>query len=107
MHGLMQEIPLMISSLIRYAARYHGDRQVISRTVEGPIHRYSYQECERRAKRLANLFGRLGIRRGERIGTLAWNGYRHLELFYGVSGIGAVLHTVNPRLFTEQIVYIN
>ncbi len=106
MHGLMQKIPLMISSLIRYAAQYHGGRQVVSRTVEGSIHRYAYEECERRAKRLANLFERLGIRRGDRIGTLAWNGYRHLELFYGVSGMGAVLHTVNPRLFAEQIVYI-
>ncbi len=106
MHGLMQEIPLMISSLIRYAAEYHGDRRVVSRTVEGPIHRYGYAECERRAKRAANALGRLGIRPGDRVGTLAWNGHRHLELFYGVSGMGAVLHTVNPRLFTEQIVYI-
>ena len=106
MHGLMQEIPLMISSLIRYAAEYHGDRPVVSRTVEGPIHRYGYAECERRARRVANLMGRLGIGHGDRVGTLAWNGYRHLELFYGVSGMGAVLHTVNPRLFTEQIVYI-
>ena len=106
MHGLMQEIPLMISSLIRYAAEYHGDRPVVSRTVEGAIHRYGYGACEQRARRLANLLGRLGIRRGDRVGTLAWNGYRHLELFYGVSGTGAVLHTVNPRLFTDQIVYI-
>ena len=106
MHGLMQEIPLMISSLIRYAAEYHGDRPVVSRTVEGPIHRYGYAECERRARRVAGLMGRLGVRQGERVGTLAWNGHRHLELFYGVSGMGAVLHTVNPRLFTEQIVYI-
>ena len=97
MHGLMQEIPLMISSLIRYAAEYHGDRQVVSRTVEGPIHRYGYAECERRARRLANVMARLGIGHGDRVGTLAWNGYRHLELFYGVSGMGAVLHTVNPR----------
>ncbi|MDD9993307.1 MAG: AMP-binding protein, partial [Rhodospirillales bacterium] len=106
MHGLMQEIPLMISSLIRYAAEYHGDRPVVSRTVEGPIHRYGYAECERRARRVANLMARLGIGHGDRVGTLAWNGYRHQELFYGVSGMGAVLHTVNPRLFTEQIVYI-
>ena len=106
MQGLMQEIPLMISSLIRYAAEYHGDRQVVSRTVEGPIHRYGYAECERRARRVANVMARLGIGHGDRVGTLAWNGYRHLELFYGVSGMGAVLHTVNPRLFTEQIVYI-
>ena len=106
MQGLMQEIPLMISSLIRYAAEYHGDRQVVSRTVEGPIHRYGYGECERRARRVANVMARLGIGHGDRVGTLAWNGYRHLELFYGVSGMGAVLHTVNPRLFTEQIVYI-
>ena len=70
MHGLMQEIPLMISSLIRYAAEYHGDRQVVSRTVEGPIHRYGYAECERRARRVANLMGRLGIEHGDRVGTL-------------------------------------
>ena len=106
MHGLMQEIPLMISSLIRYAATYHGDRHVVSRTVEEPIHRYGYADCERRARRVAHALERFGIRRGDRIGTLAWNGYRHLELFYGVSGMGAVLHTVNPRLFTEQIIYI-
>ena len=106
MQGLMQEIPLMISSLIRYAAEYHGNRQVVSRTVEGPIHRYGYAECERRARCVANVMARLGIGQGDRVGTLAWNGYRHLELFYGVSGMGAVLHTVNPRLFTEQIVYI-
>ncbi len=106
MHGLMQDIPLMISSLIRYAADYHGEREIISRSVEGPIHRYTYRECEARAKRLANLLSRLDIKRGDRIGTLAWNGYRHFELFYGVSGFGAVLHTINPRLFTEQITYI-
>ena len=106
MHGLMQEIPLMISSLIRYAAEYHGGRQVVSRSVEGPLHRYGYADCERRARRVARLMERLGVRPGDRVGTLAWNGYRHLELFYGVSGMGAVLHTVNPRLFTEQIVYI-
>ena len=97
MQGLMQEIPLMISSLIRYAAEYHGNRQVVSRTVEGPIHRYGYAECERRARRVANVMARLGIGHGDRVGTLAWNGYRHLELFYGVSGMGAVLAHGEPE----------
>jgi len=105
--GLMQDNDLMISSLIRYAAEYHGHREIVTRTVEGPVHRYSYAEAERRSKRLANvLIHRFGIAPGDRVGTLAWTTYRHFELFYGVSGMGAVLHTTNPRLFDEQISYI-
>jgi acyl-CoA synthetase (AMP-forming)/AMP-acid ligase II len=106
MRGLMQDTPLLISSLIEYAALYHGDREIVSKTVEGPIHRTNYRELNKRAKRVANALTRLGIKLGDRIGTLAWNGYRHMELYYGVSGIGAVLHTINPRLFPEQIEYI-
>ncbi len=104
--GLMQDVPLMIASLIDYAARYHGQREIVSRSVEGPIHRYTYAEAEARSKQLANALIRLGVKPGERVGSLAWNTWRHFELFYGVSGHGAVLHTVNPRLFAEQIVYI-
>ena len=106
MLGLMQDRPLLISSLIDFAAQYHGDVEIVSRTIEGPIHRHSYADANTRSKQLAQALGGLGITLGDRVATLAWNGYRHLECYYGVSGIGAVLHTINPRLFPEQIVYI-
>jgi acyl-CoA synthetase (AMP-forming)/AMP-acid ligase II len=106
MDGLMMDRPLLVSSLIEHAATYHGDTEIVSRTVEGPIHRTTYAQAERRAKRVANALTRLGIRPGDRVATLAWNGYRHFELYFGISGIGAVCHTINPRLFHEQIEYI-
>ena len=106
MYGLMQDSPLLISSLISYAGLYHGDVELVSRTVEGPIHRYGYRDAERRSKQVAKALLALGVKPGDPIGTLAWNGYRHLELYFGISGMGAVLHTINPRLFPEQIVYI-
>src|SRR5262245_26257896 len=104
--GLIMDMPLMVSSAIQYAATYHGEIEVVARGIDGVIHRYNYAEAERRMRRLANALGRLGVTPGERIGTLGWNTHRHFELFYGVSGSGAVLHPVNPRLFAEQIVYI-
>jgi acyl-CoA synthetase (AMP-forming)/AMP-acid ligase II len=106
MRGLMSEQPLLVSRLIEHAARFHGDVEIVSRLVDGTIHRYGYAEAERRSRRLARALMRLGIGPGDRVGTLAWNNYRHFELYYGVSGIGAVCHTINPRLFDEQIVYI-
>jgi len=106
MQGLMMDQPLLISSLIEHADRNHADTEVVSRTCEGPIHRYTYRDDHRRAKRLANALARLGVKDSERVGTLAWNGYRHLELYYALSGMGAVVHTINPRLFPEQIAYI-
>ncbi|MEQ1880961.1 MAG: 3-(methylthio)propionyl-CoA ligase [Burkholderiales bacterium] len=106
MLGLMINTPLLISSLIRHADRFHGATEIVSRTVEGPIHRYTYREAHLRARKIAQALTRLGIKQGDRVGTLAWNGFRHFEIFYGVSCMGAVLHTVNPRLFPEQIVYI-
>ncbi|MCZ6524300.1 MAG: 3-(methylthio)propionyl-CoA ligase [Alphaproteobacteria bacterium] len=106
MRGLMMDTPLLISSLIDYAEMYHGDAEIVSRTIEGPIHRYTYRDAHGRAKQVANALTRLGIKLGDRVGTVAWNGYRHFELYYGVSGMGAVLHTINPRLFPEQIAYI-
>ncbi len=106
MFGLMQERPLLISSLIEFAAKNHRDVEIVSRTVEGPIHRYNYQDCENRCRQLAKVLEKLGVKSGDRIGTLAWNGYRHIELYFGVSAMGAICHTVNPRLFPEQIVYI-
>jgi fatty-acyl-CoA synthase len=106
MLGLMQDRPLLISQLIEHAALNHGDTEIVSRTVEGPIHRYTYRDANKRAKKVAEALLGLGIKVGDRIGTLAWNGYRHFELYYGISGMGAVCHTINPRLFPEQIVYI-
>jgi 3-(methylthio)propionyl---CoA ligase len=103
MNGLMMQMPLMISSLIRHADRFHGDTQIVSRSVEGPLHRYAYRDAHNRSRRLARALGRLGVAAGDRIATLAWNGYRHLELYYAVSGIGAIVHTINPRLFGDQL----
>ena len=109
MSSMMQR-PLLISSLIEHAAQNHAQTEIISRTIEGgatfTLHRSNYGDTCKRAKRLANALTRLGVKTGERIGTLAWNGYRHFELYYGVSGMGAVMHTINPRLFPEQLVYI-
>jgi fatty-acyl-CoA synthase len=102
----MMNMPLMISSLIRHADRCHGDTEIMSRLTEGGIHRYTYAQAHKRACQLANALLALGVRQGERIGTLAWNNHRHFELYFGVSGIGAVCHTINPRLFPEQIAYI-
>ena len=106
MLGLMQDRPLLISSIIEHAVAMHAEGEIVSRTVEGSIHRCTYGDIHRRAKQAANALAALGIEAGDRIGTLAWNGYRHLELYYGVSGSGAVLHTINPRLFPDQIAYI-
>src|SRR5262249_33119566 len=106
MQGLMQESPLLISSLIEHAERCHPDAEIVSRTVEGSVHRCTYRDIHRRSKQVANALHALGIASGDRIATLAWNGYRHMELYFGVSGAGAVLHTINPRLFPEQIAYI-
>jgi len=106
MLGQMMQQPLLISSLLVHAERHHGEREIVSRRVEGDIHRYTYRELAARARRMANALTGLGLAMSERVATLAWNGYRHLELYYAVSGSGAVLHTLNPRLHPEQIVYI-
>jgi acyl-CoA synthetase (AMP-forming)/AMP-acid ligase II len=106
MNGLMQQQPLLISSLLRHAERHHGEQQVVSRRVEGDIHRITYRELAARSRRLARALAALGVAHGDRVGTIAWNGYRHLELYYAVSGSGAVLHTLNPRLHADQVVWI-
>ena len=106
MSSTMMQRPLLISSLLEHAAKNFGDTEIVSRTVEGEIHRYHYRDANSRAKRLANALKHLGVKKGDRIGTLAWNGFRHFEIYYGVSGMGAITHTVNPRLFPEQIAYI-
>ncbi len=106
MLGLMQDWPLLIHKVIDHAARQHGARKVISRSVEGPMHEIGYAGVRRRALRLARRLDADGIRLGDRVATLAWNTWRHLEGWYGITGIGAIYHTVNPRLFEDQIVYI-
>ena len=104
--GRMMSQPLLISSLIQHADRYYSGSEIVSRRVEGDIHRYTYSDCHRRSKQLANGLTKFGVKMGDRVATLAWNGYRHLETYYAVSGSGAVLHTINPRLHPEQIAYI-
>ena len=106
MLGLMQDHKLLIPSLIEHAVACHPEAEIVSRTVEGPIHRCTYRDIHRRAKQVAKALTAVGVQRGTRVATLAWNGYRHMELYFGVSGMGAVLHTVNPRLFPEQLEYI-
>ena len=106
MNGNMMQMPLLISALIRHADRYHGDVEIVSRTAADEIHRYTYRDLHRRSRQLANALLALDVRPSSRIGTLAWNTHRHLELYFATSGIGAVINTINPRLFQEQIEYI-
>jgi fatty-acyl-CoA synthase len=98
MNASMMQQPLLISTLLTHAERHHGEQQIVSRRVEGDIHRTTYRELAARSRRLANALAALGVGHGTRVATLAWNGYRHMELYYAVSGSGAVLHTLNPRL---------
>ena len=106
MLGLMQEWPLLIHKIIDFAAVQHPHREVVSRLVEGPIHRSNYRDVRARALRVAQRLAKDGVKLGDRVATLAWNNHRHLESWYGITGIGAIYHTVNPRLFPEQIVWI-
>ena len=106
MHGLMQDWPLLCHRIIDHAATFHGERKVISRSVEGPIHTTTYAEVRGRALKVAQRLEKDGIKLGDRVATLAWNTWRHVEAWYGILGIGAIYHTVNPRLFPEQIAWI-
>lgn len=107
MFGEMMNVQLTISSILEHAERFSGDTQIVSRNTEGGIHRYTYKDAAKRARQLANaLYGKLGISFQDRIATLAWNNHRHYETYYAVSGSGAILHTINPRLHPEQLVYI-
>ena len=106
MLGLMQDQPLLISGLIEFAARHHHDAEIVSRRVEGDVHRYTYADAAARSRKVANALDRLGLAFSDRVGTLAWNGYRHLELYFGVSGSGRVIHTINPRLPPDQVAWI-
>ena len=106
MLGLMQNQSLMISGLLTHAARHHGASEVISRNHDSSTHRYTWSEAERRSRRLVRVLAKLGVREGGRVGTLAWNGYRHLEVYYAAPGMGAICHTINPRLHPDDIAYI-
>ncbi len=106
MLGLMQSQQLLISSLIEHADRHHGEGEIVSRRVEGDIHRYTYRQVASRSRQVANALDAMQLQFGSRVATLAWNGYRHLELYFGVSGSGRVLHTLNPRLHPDQVVWI-
>ena len=106
MKGLMMEQPLLVASLLMHAERHHADQEVVSRRVEGDIHRYRFADLATRSRRMANALASLDIKPGDRVGTLAWNGYRHMELYFAASGSGAVLHTINPRLHIDQLAYI-
>ena len=106
MLGLMQNQPLMISSLIEFADRHHGEGEIVSRRVEGDIHRSTYKQVAMRARQVANALDAMNLAFSDRVATLAWNGYRHLELYFGVSGSGRVLHTLNPRLHPDQVAWI-
>ena len=106
MQALMMDTPLLVSSIAEHATRNHASREIVSVTADNPCHRYTYRECFDRSRQLANALSRLGIQPGDRVATMAWNDYRHLEIYYGVSGAGYVCHTINPRLFPEQLIYI-
>ena len=106
MRGLIMDVPLLITSIMRYAERNHGDREIVSVTADQPLHRYTYADAFRRARRLANALTKMGMRTGDRVATLAWNDFRHFETYYTTSCAGGICHTINPRLFVEQIVYI-
>jgi len=106
MRGLMMDTQLLISSILRHADQNYGDREIVSITADNPQHRYTYADCFRRTRQLANALGKLGLADGDRVATLAWNDYRHLECYYAIGGSGFVCHTINPRLFPEQIVFI-
>jgi 3-(methylthio)propionyl---CoA ligase len=105
-HGNMMQMPLLISALLRHADAYHGDTEIVSRLAPDEIHRYTYRDAHRRARQAANALKSLGVAASTRVGTLAWNSHRHFELYFAVSGMGAIINTVNPRLFPEQVEYI-
>ncbi len=107
MKGLMQDWPLLVHRVLDHAARWHGEQEIVSRSVEGPIHRQTYRDLDRRSRALASAAKKhLKAKKGSVIATMAWNGYRHMEIWYGLMGLGAVVHTLNPRLFAEQLIYI-
>ncbi|MBT8089270.1 MAG: long-chain-fatty-acid--CoA ligase [Gammaproteobacteria bacterium] len=106
MHGLMMNTPLLISSIAKHAEKFHGEREIVSVTMDNPRHRYTFSDAIGRSKQLASALDKLGLKHGDRVATIAWNDYRHLEAYYAISGAGYVCHTINPRLFPEQLIFI-
>jgi len=106
MIGAMMQQPLLVSTLLQHAERHHGAQEIVSRRVEGDLHRYTYRDLGQRSRQLANALAAFGLESGDRVATLAWNGYRHMELYYAVAGSGRVVHTLNPRLHPDQVVWI-
>ena len=106
MHGLMMDTPLLISSIAEHAEKFHGDQEIVSVTMDNPRHRYTMRESVERARKVASALDKLGLDQGDRVATIAWNDYRHLEIYYGISGAGYVCHTINPRLCPEQLIFI-
>ena len=106
MKGLMMDTPLLVSSIAEHAASFHGDREIVSVTADNPSHRCTIGDAVARSRQLANALAKLGLQHGDRVATIAWNDHRHLEIYYGVSGAGYVCHTINPRLFAEQLIFI-
>lgn len=107
MQGLMQDWPLLVHTILDHAANWHGDREVISRSIEGPVHCCTYRQLDQRSRQLASACEKqLGLKKGDVVATMAWNGYRHMEIWYGLMGLGSVVHTLNPRLFADQLAYI-
>lgn len=106
MLGQMMHRPLSIIEILKFASDNHRNAEIVSVRTEGDIHRYSYSDAYKRVAQLAHALDRLGVKQGDRVATLAWNGYRHFELYYAISGMGAVCHTINPRLSAEQMTYI-
>ena len=107
MLGLMQNRQLLVSSIIDFADKNYGDVEIVSKTDSNQVHRYSYSEATYRIKKLINALKNIGLKKGDKVATLAWNDHRHFELYYAISSMGAILHTINPRLFEEQIIYIS
>ncbi len=106
MQGLMMDTPLLVSMIMRHADLHHPTREIVSITADNPQHRYTIADCCGRARKLANALGKLGLAQGDRVATIAWNDYRHLEIYYAVGGSGKVCHTINPRLFPEQLIFM-
>jgi 3-(methylthio)propionyl---CoA ligase len=106
MKSLMMKMPMVTTGLLAHSARHHRGTEIVSRRTEGDVHRYTYWDCLVRTRRLASSLEGLGVRRGDRLATIAWNGYRHMELYYAIGGVGAVVHTINPRLSVDQVAWI-
>ena len=104
--NLMMNRPMLISGILEHGASQFGDQEIVSRETHGPLHRYSYADAANRARQLANALHQMGLRIGSAVGSIAWNNYRHLESYYAVSGSGMVMHTCNPRLHPQQLIYV-